>query len=61
MHILSLVIRNDKLDKKRKEVNDFLKQQGLIGHLFLIDIKNINLGMLNKSGCTLKLMTRNGC
>ena len=50
VHILSLVIRNDKLDKKRKEVNDFLKQQGLIGHLFLIDNKNINLGMLNKSG-----------
>ena len=48
--VSSLVIRNDKLDKKRKEVNDFIKQQCLSKHLLFIDNANIKLGMLNKSG-----------
>ena len=34
VYISSLVIRNDKLDKKRKEVNDFIKQQCLTNHLY---------------------------
>ena len=50
VYISSLVIRNDKLDKKRKEANDFIKQQCLTNRLCFIDNKNINLGMLNKSG-----------
>ena len=45
-----MFIRNDKLDKKRKEVNDYIKKQCLTNHLFFIDDENINLGMLNKSG-----------
>ena len=50
VYISSLIIRNDKLDKKRKEVNDFIKQQCLTNHLCFIDNENINLRMLNKSG-----------
>ena len=50
VYISSLVIRNDKLNKKRKEVNDFIKQQYLANHLFFIDNENINFGMLNESG-----------
>lgn len=48
VYISSLVIRNDKSDKKRKEINDFIKQQYLTKHLLFID--NIKLGLLNKSG-----------
>ena len=33
VYISSLVIRNDKLDKKRKKVNDFIKQQSFTRHL----------------------------
>ena len=50
VYISSLVIRNDKLDKKRKKVNDFIKQQCLTKHLSFIDNENINFHMLNKSG-----------
>ena len=50
VYISSLIIRNDKLDKKQKEVNDFIKQQCLTNHLCFIDNENINLKMLNKSG-----------
>ena len=50
VYISSLIIRNDKLDKKRKEVNDSIKQQCLTNHLCFIDNENINLRMLNKSG-----------
>ena len=50
VYISSLIIRNVKLDKKRKEVNDFIKQQCLTNHLCFIDNENINLRMLNKSG-----------
>ena len=49
VYISSLVIRNNKLDKKRKEVNDFIKQQCLSNHLVFIDNENINLGTLSKS------------
>ena len=48
--ISNLIIRNDKLDKKQKEVNDFIKHQCLTNYLCFIDIENINLRMLNKSG-----------
>ena len=34
VYISSLVIRNDKLDKKRKEVNDFIKQQCFTNQFF---------------------------
>ena len=54
VYISSLIIRNDKLDKKRKEVNDFIKQQCLTNHLCFIDNENLkkleNLRVLNKSG-----------
>ena len=50
VYISSLIIRNDKLDKKRKEVNYFIKQWCLTNHLCFIDNENINLRMLNKSG-----------
>ena len=50
VYISSLVIRNDKLDKKRKEISDFIKQLCLTNNLFFKDNENINLGMLNKSG-----------
>ena len=53
VYISSLIIRNDKLDKKRKEVNDFIKQQCLTNHLCFIDNENINLRMLNKNGLRL--------
>ena len=49
VYISSLIIRNDKLDKKQKEVNDFIKQQCLINHLCFIDNESINFRMLNKS------------
>ena len=50
VYISSLVIRNDKLDEKGKEVNDFIKQHALP---IFIDNENINLGMLNRSGLDL--------
>ena len=53
VYISSLVIRNNKLDKKRKEVNDFIKQQCVTNHLFFIDNENINLGTLNESALRL--------
>ena len=40
VYISSLVKRNDKLDKKRKEGNAFIKQQCLIKHLPFIDNEN---------------------
>ena len=55
VYISSLVTRNDKLDKKQKEVNDFNKEQCLTKHLCFIDNENINLGMLNKSGLHLSV------
>ena len=39
VYISSLVIRNDKLDKKLKEVNDFIKKHYLTKHLSFIDLK----------------------
>ena len=48
-YISSLVVRNDKLDTKRKEVNDFIKQQCLTKHLLFVDNENMKLGLLNKS------------
>ena len=35
VYISSLLIRNDKLDKIRKEVNDFIKPQYLTNHSLL--------------------------
>ena len=48
VYISSLIIINNKLEKKRKEINNFIKQQYLTKHFF-INNENINLGMLNKS------------
>ena len=65
VYISRLVIRNNKLDKKRKEINDFIKQQCFTNHLCFIknilrawpsnilgfiNNENTNLGMLNKNG-----------
>ena len=50
VYISNLVLRNDKLDKKRKEVNNFIKQQCLTTHLLFRENENMKLGMLNKSG-----------
>ena len=50
VYISSLIIRSNKLDEKRKEVNDLIKQQCLTNQLCFIDNENINLRMLNKSG-----------
>ena len=48
--VSGLVIRKDKLNKKRNEVNELLKTKCEIRQLSLIDNKNMSLGMLNKSG-----------
>ena len=48
--IASLVINNDKLIKKRKEVHDFMKQQCLTNYLLFLDDESIDLEILNKSG-----------
>ena len=43
VYISHLVMKYDKLNKKRKAVNDFIKQQWLTNHLCFIDNENINL------------------
>ena len=43
VYVSHLVMRYDKLNKKRKAVNDFIKEQWLTNHLCFIDIENINL------------------
>ena len=48
--ISGLTIRNDNLDKRRKEVNQFLERKCLVEKLGFIDNQNINLKMLNQSG-----------
>ena len=50
VYISSLVINNDKLIKKRKEVHDFMKQQCLTNYLLFLDDESIDLEILNKSG-----------
>ena len=47
--VSSLVIRNDKLNKKGNEVNELLKNKCGIRQLSFIHNKNISLGMLNNS------------
>ena len=47
--------------KNEKKLMILFNSNALEITYFFIDNENINLGMLNKSGCTLKLMTRNGC
>ena len=59
VYISSLVIGNDKLDKKRKEVIILLNSKALPNTCFCIDNENINLGMLNKSGLHLKPFMHN--
>lgn len=48
--ISGLVVRNKKLNKKCKELNRLLKGKCGTREMLLIDIKNINLNMLNKNG-----------
>ena len=48
--VSSLVIRNDKLNKKGNEINELLKNKYGIRQLSFIDYKNISLGMSSKSG-----------
>ena len=60
VYISSLIIRNEQLDNKRKEVNDFIKQRCLTMHLLFIDNQNIKIGMLKKVACTLMKMRQNG-
>ena len=50
VYVFSLIVRNDKLDKKWKEVNELIKKHFLSNYILFIDSENINLGMLNKSG-----------
>ena len=49
--ISGLIIRNDNenLDKRRKEVNQFLERKCLLEKLDFIDNQNINLKMLNQN------------
>ena len=49
-YISSLVIRNDKLDKKRKKVNEFMIKKCLTKHFLFVDDENVKLAILNKSG-----------
>ena len=48
--ISGLTIRNDNLNKRRKEVNQLLERKHLVAKLGFIDNQNINLKMLNQSG-----------
>ena len=50
--ISGLIIRNDNqnLDKRWKEVNQFLERNCLVEKLDFIDNQNINLNILNQSG-----------
>ena len=41
VYLSSVAIRNDRLDKKRKEVNYFLKQKCFTNHLFFLQIAKI--------------------
>ena len=50
VYISSLIIRNDKLDIKRKEVNEFIEKQCIFNQLLFLYNRNTNLGTLNKSG-----------
>ena len=47
--ISGLTIRNENLDKRRKEVNQLLERKCLVAKLSYIDNQNINLKMLNQS------------
>ena len=48
--ISGLIMRNDNLDKKRKEVNRSLERKCLVEKLGFIENQNINLKMLNQNG-----------
>ena len=48
--ISGLVVRNKKLNKKCKELNRLLTGKCETREMLLIDIKNINLNMLNENG-----------
>ena len=48
--ISGLTIRNDNLDKRRKEVNQFLERKCLVEKLGFTEDQNINLKMLNQGG-----------
>ena len=48
--ISGLTVRNDNLDKRQKEVNQFEERKCLVEKLGFIDNQNINLKMLNYSG-----------
>ena len=48
--VSGLTVRNDKYDRKEKEVNVILKKKCNDENLNFVDNGNINLRMLNKSG-----------
>ena len=48
--VSGLTVRNDKHDRKEKEVNVILKKKCYDKNLNFVDNRNINLRMLNKSG-----------
>ena len=48
VYISSLIIRNDKLDKKWKQIDELIEKQCLVNHLLFLYNENIKLGMLNK-------------
>ena len=50
VYISSLIIRNEKLDKKWKQVNELIEKQWLVSHLLFLYNENIKLGILNKRG-----------
>ena len=50
VYISSLIIRNDKLDKNWKQVDELIEKQWLVNHLLFLYNENIKLGMLNKRG-----------
>lgn len=50
VYISSLIIRNEKLDKNWKQVDELIKKQWLVNHLLFLYNENIKLGMLNKRG-----------
>ena len=50
VYISSLIIRNEKLDKKWKQVDELIEKQWLVNHLLFLYNENIKLGILNKRG-----------
>ena len=49
-YVSSLIIRNNKLDKEIKEINELFKKHCLSNHIPFIDNESINLEILNERG-----------